>query len=114
MTGNASLIDHQCYLCGSDNDSDALSSSYESYEEDEEEAKGRDQAQRWMPEESPEEPVRDCRICAFLMRKKRFGQWTKQLVVVRDNKLQVKQTVDFTIKVSTCLVSVQTRVIQQK
>lgn len=70
------------------NDSDALSSSYESYEEDEEEAKGRDQAQRWMPEESPEEPVWDCRICAFLMRKKRFGQWTKQLVVVRDNKLQ--------------------------
>uniref|UniRef100_A0A3Q3WUV2 Actin filament-associated protein 1-like 1 n=1 Tax=Mola mola TaxID=94237 RepID=A0A3Q3WUV2_MOLML len=29
------------------NDSDALSSSYESYEEEEDEAKGRDQAQRW-------------------------------------------------------------------
>ncbi|KAK7925892.1 hypothetical protein WMY93_008202 [Mugilogobius chulae] len=71
-----------------DNDSDALSSSYESYEEEEEEAKGRDRPQTWLPEESPEEPVRDCRICAFLMRKKRFGQWSKQLVVVRDNKLQ--------------------------
>ncbi|XP_055082297.1 actin filament-associated protein 1-like 1 [Periophthalmus magnuspinnatus] len=70
------------------NDSDALSSSYESYEEEEEEAKGRERPQTWTPEESPEEPVRDCRICAFLMRKKRFGQWTKQLVVVRDNKLQ--------------------------
>lgn len=69
------------------NDSDALSSSYESYEEEEEEAKGRERPQAW-PEESPEEPVRDCKICAFLMRKKRFGQWTKQLVVVRDNKLQ--------------------------
>ncbi|CAI5643143.1 unnamed protein product [Oreochromis niloticus] len=70
------------------NDSDALSSSYESYEEEEEEAKGRDQPQRWTAEESPDGPVRDCRICAFLLRKKRFGQWAKQLVVVRDNKLQ--------------------------
>lgn len=42
-----------------------------------------------MAEENPDAPVRDCRICAFLLRKKRFGQWTKQLVVVRDNKLQV-------------------------
>lgn len=74
----------------SDNDSDALSSSYESYEEEEdEEAKCQDRPQRWMAEENPDAPVRDCRICAFLLRKKRFGQWTKQLVVVRDNKLQV-------------------------
>uniref|UniRef100_A0A3Q0STU0 Actin filament-associated protein 1-like 1 n=1 Tax=Amphilophus citrinellus TaxID=61819 RepID=A0A3Q0STU0_AMPCI len=70
------------------NDSDALSSSYESYEEEEEEPKGRDPPQRWTNEESPDGPVRDCRICAFLLRKKRFGQWAKQLVVVRDNKLQ--------------------------
>uniref|UniRef100_A0A3Q4GPR6 Actin filament-associated protein 1-like 1 n=1 Tax=Neolamprologus brichardi TaxID=32507 RepID=A0A3Q4GPR6_NEOBR len=70
------------------NDSDALSSSYESYEEEEEEAKGRDQPQRWTAEERTDGPVRDCRICAFLLRKKRFGQWAKQLVVVRDNKLQ--------------------------
>uniref|UniRef100_A0A8C5HRB8 Actin filament-associated protein 1-like 1 n=1 Tax=Gouania willdenowi TaxID=441366 RepID=A0A8C5HRB8_GOUWI len=66
------------------NDSDALSSSYESYEEEEEEAKGRDPP----AEESTDGPVRDCHICAFLLRKKRFGQWTKQLIVVRDNKLQ--------------------------
>lgn len=78
------------FLC-SDNDSDAVSSSYESYEEEEdEEAKCPDRPQRWMAEENPDAPVRDCRICAFLLRKKRFGQWTKQLVVVRDNKLQVK------------------------
>lgn len=70
------------------NDSDALSSSYESYEEEDEEAKGRDPPQRWMAEESTNGPVKDCRICAFLLRKKRFGQWVKQLVVVRDNKLQ--------------------------
>uniref|UniRef100_A0A8D3CMY3 Actin filament-associated protein 1-like 1 n=1 Tax=Scophthalmus maximus TaxID=52904 RepID=A0A8D3CMY3_SCOMX len=82
------------------NDSDALSSSYESYEEEDEEAKGRDQAQRWTAEESPDGPVRDCRICAFLLRKKRFGQWAKQLVVVRDNKLQcyksIKESVPLT------------------
>ncbi|XP_035523088.1 actin filament-associated protein 1-like 1, partial [Morone saxatilis] len=75
------------------NDSDALSSSYESYEEEEEEAKGRDQPQRWTAEENPEGPVRDCRICAFLLRKKRFGQWAKQLVVVRDNKLQCYKSI---------------------
>ncbi|XP_014878301.1 actin filament-associated protein 1-like 1 isoform X2 [Poecilia latipinna] len=77
----------------SNNDSDALSSSYESYEEEEDEAKGRHSSQRWTAEGSPDEPVRDCRICAFLMRKKRFGQWTKQLVVVRDNKLQCYKSI---------------------
>uniref|UniRef100_A0A8C4DJC8 Actin filament-associated protein 1-like 1 n=1 Tax=Dicentrarchus labrax TaxID=13489 RepID=A0A8C4DJC8_DICLA len=82
-----------CYFWSSDNDSDALSSSYESYEEEEEEAKGRDQSQRWTAEENPEGPVRDCRICAFLLRKKRFGQWAKQLVVVRDNKLQCYKSI---------------------
>lgn len=75
------------------NDSDALSSSYESYEEEEEEAKGQEQPQRWTAEESPDGPVRDCRICAFLLRKKRFGQWAKQLVVVRDTKLQCYKSI---------------------
>ncbi|KAM3600741.1 uncharacterized protein V6R79_001658 [Siganus canaliculatus] len=82
------------------NDSDNLSSSYESYEEEEEEAKGRDRPQRWTTEETSDGPVRDCRICAFLLRKKRFGQWVKQLVVVRDNKLQcfksIKETTPHT------------------
>lgn len=82
------------------NDSDNLSSSYESYEEEEEEAKGQDRPQRWTTEESSDGPVRDCRICAFLLRKKRFGQWAKQLVVVRDNKLQcfksIKETTPHT------------------
>uniref|UniRef100_A0A671VNR7 Actin filament-associated protein 1-like 1 n=1 Tax=Sparus aurata TaxID=8175 RepID=A0A671VNR7_SPAAU len=75
------------------NDSDALSSSYESYEEEDDEAKGRDRPQRWTAEENPDGPVRDCRICAFLLRKKRFGQWAKQLVVVRDNKLQCYKSI---------------------
>ncbi|XP_008331479.1 actin filament-associated protein 1-like 1b isoform X1 [Cynoglossus semilaevis] len=75
------------------NDSDALSSSYESYEEEEEESKGRERPQGWAAEESPDGPVTDCRICAFLLRKKRFGQWTKQLIVVRDNKLQCYKSI---------------------
>ncbi|XP_061755242.1 actin filament-associated protein 1-like 1 isoform X2 [Nerophis ophidion] len=75
------------------NDSDALSSSYESYEEEEEEAKGQGPPQRWAAEGSPDGPVQDCRICAFLMRKKRFGQWSKQFVVVRDSKLQCYKSI---------------------
>lgn len=72
------------------NDSDALSSSYESYEEDEEErSPGVRLTHQWPSEEmSSVPPARDCRICAFLLRKKRFGQWAKQLTVIRDNRLQ--------------------------
>ncbi|KAK6317500.1 hypothetical protein J4Q44_G00129000 [Coregonus suidteri] len=70
-------------------DSDALSSSYESYDEEDEEAKGQDRTSRqWQSEENSAGPMKDCRICAFLLRKKRFGQWAKQLTVVRDNRLQ--------------------------
>uniref|UniRef100_A0A8C6TCR1 Actin filament-associated protein 1-like 1 n=1 Tax=Neogobius melanostomus TaxID=47308 RepID=A0A8C6TCR1_9GOBI len=72
------------------NDSDALSSSYESYEEDEEErSPGVRLTHQWPSEEmSSVPPARDCHICAFLLRKKRFGQWAKQLTVIRDNRLQ--------------------------
>ncbi|XP_033977220.1 actin filament-associated protein 1-like 1 isoform X1 [Trematomus bernacchii] len=71
------------------NDSDALSSSYESYEEDEEERSPSVRlTHQWPSEESSMPPARDCRICAFLLRKKRFGQWAKQLTVIRDNRLQ--------------------------
>lgn len=74
-----------------DNDSDALSSSYESYEEDEEErSPGVRLTHQWPSDESSMPPARDCRICAFLLRKKRFGQWAKQLTVIRDNRLQVR------------------------
>ncbi|XP_077588995.1 actin filament-associated protein 1-like 1 isoform X2 [Stigmatopora nigra] len=71
------------------NDSDALSSSYESYEEDEEERSPSTQlTHQWPSDESSMPPTRDCRICAFLLRKKRFGQWAKQLTVIRENRLQ--------------------------
>ncbi|XP_068596359.1 actin filament-associated protein 1-like 1 [Brachionichthys hirsutus] len=71
------------------NDSDALSSSYESYEEDDEErSPGVQLTHQWPSDESSMPPARDCRICAFLLRKKRFGQWAKQLTVIRENRLQ--------------------------
>ncbi|XP_016400633.1 actin filament-associated protein 1-like 1 [Sinocyclocheilus rhinocerous] len=70
------------------NDSDALSSSYESYDEEDEEAKGRERAHQWPTEESPDGQMKDCRKCAFLLRKKRFGQWAKQLTIIRENRLQ--------------------------
>ncbi|MEQ2181557.1 hypothetical protein GOODEAATRI_012791, partial [Goodea atripinnis] len=74
------------------NDSDALSSSYESYEEDEEE-RSPGVTHQWPSDESNIPPVRDCRICAFLLRKKRFGQWAKQFTVIRENRLQVVRKV---------------------
>ncbi|NXA46292.1 AF1L1 protein, partial [Nothocercus julius] len=69
------------------NDSDAMSSSYESYDEEEEEGKSQQLTHQWPSEEASMNLVKDCRICAFLLRKKRFGQWAKQLTIVRDNKL---------------------------
>ncbi|KAI4880145.1 hypothetical protein NFI96_031169 [Prochilodus magdalenae] len=69
------------------NDSDPQSSSYESYDEEEEE-KSQRLTHQWPSEENSMAPVRDCRICAFLLRKKRFGQWAKQLTVIRENRLQ--------------------------
>ncbi|KAM6960000.1 actin filament-associated protein 1 isoform 3-T3 [Tautogolabrus adspersus] len=67
-------------------DSDAMSSSYESYDEEEEDGKGQKMRQ-WPSEEASMDLVKDARICAFLLRKKRFGQWTKLLCVIKDNKL---------------------------
>lgn len=34
--------------------------------------------------------MKDFRKCAFLLRKKRFGQWAKQLTIIHENRLQVR------------------------
>ncbi|XP_037386516.1 actin filament-associated protein 1 isoform X1 [Talpa occidentalis] len=68
-------------------DSDAMSSSYESYDEEEEDGKGKKTRHQWPSEEASMDLVKDAKICAFLLRKKRFGQWTKLLCVVKDTKL---------------------------
>lgn len=65
-----------------------MSSSYESYDEDEG-GKGKLAPYQWPSPEASIELMRDARICAFLWRKKWLGQWAKQLCVIRDTRLLV-------------------------
>ncbi|XP_030629594.1 actin filament-associated protein 1 [Chanos chanos] len=91
-------------------DSDAMSSSYESYDEEEEDGKGQKMRHQWPSEEASMDLVKDARICAFLLRKKRFGQWTKLLCVIKDNKLlcyksSKDQTPQMELLLSGCSIS---------
>ncbi|XP_061525036.1 actin filament-associated protein 1 isoform X3 [Phycodurus eques] len=91
-------------------DSDAMSSSYESYDEEEEDDKGRKTRHQWPSEEASMDLVKDARICAFLLRKKRFGQWSKLLCVIKDNKLlcyksSKDQTPQMELSLSGCSIS---------
>lgn len=63
-----------------------MSSSYESYDE-EESSKGKSAPHQWPSPEASIELMRDARICAFLWRKKWLGQWAKQLCVIKDTRL---------------------------
>ncbi|KAA0725079.1 Actin filament-associated protein 1-like 2 [Triplophysa tibetana] len=73
-------------------DIEAVSSSYESYDE-EEAAKGKSTAQhQWPSTEASIELMKDARICAFLWRKKWLGQWAKQLCVIREHRLLCYKT----------------------
>lgn len=65
-----------------------MSSSYESYDE-EENSKGKSAPYQWPSPEASIELMRDARICAFLWRKKWLGQWAKQLCVIKDTRLLV-------------------------
>ncbi|KAK7134857.1 hypothetical protein R3I93_018081 [Phoxinus phoxinus] len=68
-------------------DTEQVSSSYESYDE-EEVMKGKSTAQhQWPSPEASIELMKDARICAFLWRKKWLGQWAKQLCVIREQRL---------------------------
>ncbi|XP_040291130.1 actin filament-associated protein 1-like 2 [Bufo bufo] len=69
-------------------DGEAVSSSYESYDE-EEHARGKSAAHQhqWPSTEASIELMKDALICAFLWRKKWLGQWAKQLCVIKDNRL---------------------------
>ncbi|EPY82172.1 actin filament-associated protein 1-like protein [Camelus ferus] len=67
-------------------DGEAVSSSYESYDE-EESSRGRAAPHQWPSPEASIELMRDARICAFLWRKKWLGQWAKQLCVIKDTRL---------------------------
>ncbi|XP_067995417.1 actin filament-associated protein 1-like 2 isoform X2 [Melanerpes formicivorus] len=67
-------------------DGEAVSSSYESYDE-EESNKGKSATHQWPSTEATIELMKDARICAFLWRKKWLGQWAKQLCVIKDTRL---------------------------
>lgn len=69
-------------------DGEAVSSSYESYDE-EEGSRGKSAPYQWPSPEASIELMRDTRICAFLWRKKWLGQWAKQLCVIKDTRLLV-------------------------
>ncbi|XP_076616747.1 actin filament-associated protein 1-like 2 isoform X2 [Chaetodon auriga] len=69
-------------------DGDAVSSSYESYDEEEvTRGKSPSAQHQWPSAEASIELMKDARICAFLWRKKWLGQWAKQLCVIKDHRL---------------------------
>ncbi|XP_037319909.2 actin filament-associated protein 1-like 2 isoform X2 [Pungitius pungitius] len=69
-------------------DGDAVSSSYESYDEEEVTREKSPSAQhQWPSAEASIELMKDAHICAFLWRKKWLGQWAKQLCVIKDHRL---------------------------
>ncbi|CAM9467576.1 unnamed protein product [Lampetra planeri] len=75
------------YTMYMNHDSDVASSSYESYDDEEEDGKGETLTRQWPSEEASMNLVKDSRICAFLLRKKRFGQWSRQLCVIKETHL---------------------------
>ncbi|XP_036802596.1 actin filament-associated protein 1-like 2 isoform X2 [Oncorhynchus mykiss] len=78
----------QPYDSAMNDDGEAVSSSYESYDE-EEVTKGKSSLSaqhQWPSTEASIELMKDVRICAFLWRKKWLGQWAKQLCVIREHR----------------------------
>lgn len=101
-------------------DGEAVSSSYESYDE-EEVSKGKcSSAQhQWPSAEASIELMKDSRICAFLWRKKWLGQWAKQLCVVRDERLMCyksskEQTPLLDVSLLGCTVVYKEKLLKRK
>nr|XP_057918675.1 actin filament-associated protein 1-like 2 isoform X2 [Doryrhamphus excisus] len=78
--------DSNVYAVITREDGEAVSSSYESYDE-EEVTRGKSAQHQWPSTEASIELMKDARICAFLWRKKWLGQWAKQLCVIREHRL---------------------------
>ncbi|KAM8729180.1 actin filament-associated protein 1-like 2 isoform 1-T1 [Acanthopagrus schlegelii] len=70
-------------------DGEAVSSSYESYDEEEPVTRGKSPSaqHQWPSAEASIELMKDAHICAFLWRKKWLGQWAKQLCVIKEHRL---------------------------
>ncbi|XP_061564975.1 actin filament-associated protein 1-like 2 isoform X2 [Cololabis saira] len=78
----------QPYEETTNDDGEAVSSSYESYDEEEvTRGKSPSAQHQWPSAEASIELMKDSRICAFLWRKKWLGQWAKQLCVIKDHRL---------------------------
>uniref|UniRef100_A0A3P9JK32 Actin filament-associated protein 1-like 2 n=1 Tax=Oryzias latipes TaxID=8090 RepID=A0A3P9JK32_ORYLA len=84
MRGHSS--DSVVYAVITRDDGEAVSSSYESYDE-EEVTRGKSAQHQWPSAEASIELMKDARICAFLWRKKWLGQWGKQLCVIKEHRL---------------------------
>ncbi|XP_043911756.1 actin filament-associated protein 1-like 2 isoform X2 [Protopterus annectens] len=85
-------------------DDDAVSSSYESYDEDEI-IKGKSATHQWPSTEATIDLMKDARICAFLWRKKWLGQWAKQLCIIKENRLMCyKSSKDHSAQLDICLL----------
>ncbi|XP_018426261.1 PREDICTED: actin filament-associated protein 1-like 2, partial [Nanorana parkeri] len=86
-------------------DGDAVSSSYESYDEEENLKKSSAHQHQWPSTEASIELMKDALICAFLWRKKWLGQWAKQLCVIKDNRLLCyKSSKDHNPLLDVCLL----------
>ncbi|KAM4715803.1 actin filament-associated protein 1-like 2 isoform 2-T2 [Anableps anableps] len=80
--------DSVVYAVITGDEGDAVSSSYESYDEEEVTREKSPSAQhQWPSAEASIELMKDARICAFLWRKKWLGQWAKQLCVIKEHRL---------------------------
>ncbi|KAG7462755.1 hypothetical protein MATL_G00188130 [Megalops atlanticus] len=67
-------------------DCEGMSSSYESYDE-EEVTKEKSVPHQWPSTEASIELIKDAQVYAFLWRKKWLGQWVKQLCVIKEQRL---------------------------
>ncbi|XP_044033635.1 actin filament-associated protein 1-like 2 isoform X2 [Siniperca chuatsi] len=101
-------------------DGEAVSSSYESYDEEEvTRGKSPSAQHQWPSAEASIELMKDARICAFLWRKKWLGQWAKQLCVIKDHRLlcyksSKEQTPLLDVSLSGCSVVYKEKQLKRK
>ncbi|XP_036402544.1 actin filament-associated protein 1-like 2 isoform X2 [Megalops cyprinoides] len=92
-------------------DCGGMSSSYESYDE-EEVTKEKSVPHQWPSTEASIALMKDAQICAFLWRKKWLGKWVKQLCVIKEQhllcyKCSKEQTPLLDVSLAGCSVVMQ-------
>ncbi|KAM9426463.1 actin filament-associated protein 1-like 2 isoform 2-T2 [Pholidichthys leucotaenia] len=110
----------QPYEETANDDGEAVSSSYESYDEEEvSRGKSPSAQHQWPSAEASIELMKDARICAFLWRKKWLGQWAKQLCVIKDHRLlcyksSKEQTPQLDVSLLGCSVVYKEKQLKRK